>query len=129
MRISIWIPVIVACVTSVGAFITTVMNRVWQMKDRKADKLDRLQRTLDAHIAEDEKRDILYARRRIIDFSDECRRGTRHSEEHFNSILSDIDTYERYCNDHADFKNRQAVASIDFITEIYNECKRNNDFI
>lgn len=133
---NIWIPVIVACVTSIGAFITTLMNRVWQIRDRKSDKIDavsaevkEIKDTLKSHIAEDEIRDILQARRRIIDFADECRRGTKHSEEHFNNVLSDIDTYERYCNDHPNFENRQAVSSIAFVAEIYDQCKRDNDFI
>lgn len=136
MSISIWVPVIVSCVTATGAFITTILNRVWQIRDRKADKLDALskevkgiKKTLDNHIAEDEVRDILQARRRIIDFADECRRGTRHSEEHFNNVLSDIDTYERYCDEHPKFENRQAVLSISFITDVYDKCKRENDFI
>ena len=136
MSISIWIPVIVSCITATGAFITTILNRVWQIRDKKSDKLDALSAevksvkdTLDNHIAEDEMRDILQARRRIIDFSDECRRGTKHSEEHFNNVLSDIDTYERYCNEHPLFENRQAVSSIAFVAEVYDKCKRDNDFI
>ena len=65
----------------------------------------------------------------IIDFSDECRRGTRHSEEHFDNVLEDIDAYEKYCAAHPQFENRKAVQSIRFIVEIYDECKRKNDFI
>lgn len=133
---SIWIPVIVACVTSIGAFITTLLNRIWQVRDRKHDKIDavssevkEIKDTLKAHIAEDELRDIYQARRRIIDFADECRRGTQHSEEHYNNVLTDIDTYERYCNEHPNFENRQAVQSIAFIIEVYDKCKHENNFI
>lgn len=133
---NIWIPVIVACVTSIGAFITTLMNRVWQIRDRKSDKIDEvstevkeIKDTLKSHIAEDEIRDILQARRRIIDFADECRRGTKHSEEHFKNMLSDIDTYEHYCNDHPNFENRQAALSIAFVADVYDKCKRENNFI
>ena len=133
---NIWIPVIVACVTSIGAFITTLLNRIWQVRDRKHDKIDavssevkEIKDTLKAHIAEDELRDIYQARRRIIDFADECRRGTKHSEEHFKNMLSDIDTYEHYCNNHPNFENRQAALSIAFIADVYDKCKRENDFI
>lgn len=136
MSISIWIPVFVSCVTATGAFITTILNRIWQIRDRKSDKLDDLSKevksvkdTLDNHIAEDEMRDILQARRRIIDFADECRRGTKHSEEHFKNMLSDIDTYEHYCNNHPNFENRQAALSIAFVADVYDKCKRENDFI
>lgn len=133
---NIWIPVIVACVTSIGAFITTLMNRIWQVRDRKHDKIDavssevkEIKDTLKAHISEDELRDIYQARRRIIDFADECRRGTKHSEEHFKNMLSDIDTYEHYCNNHPNFENRQAALSIAFVADVYDKCKRENDFI
>ena len=134
--ISIWIPVIVSCITATGAFITTLLNRVWQIRDKKSDKIDSLSKevkgireTLDGHIAEDEMREVLQTRRRVIDFADECRRGTKHSEEHFNNVLSDIDAYERYCNDHPNFENRQAVSSIQFIMDVYDTCKRENNFI
>ncbi len=141
--ISIWIPVIVALVPSIGTFITVMLNRRWQKQDKtasnvvalaeavkgvKTDVKD-LRGVLDSHIAEDELRDILQARRRIIVFADECRRGEQHSEEHFKSILSDIDIYERYCSKHEDFKNKQAVLSIQFVTDCYDECQRDNNFI
>ena len=141
--ISIWIPVIVALVPSIGTFITVMLNRRWQKQDKTASNvvalaesvkgvktdLSALRGVLDSHIREDELRDILQARRRIIVFADECRRGERHSEEHFNSILTDIDTYERYCNKHEDFKNKQAVLSIRFVIDVYDQCRRDNDFI
>lgn len=140
---SVWIPVIVALIPSIATFITVILNRRWQKQDKtasnvvalaeavkgvKADVKD-LRGVLDSHIREDELRDILQARRRIIVFADECRRGEKHSEEHFNSILTDIDAYERYCGKHEDFKNKQAVLSIQFVTDVYDKCRRDNDFI
>ena len=130
------VSIVCALIALCGVLLNLFMPRIWSKKDKNADKLDalsqavnRVDKKLDAHIAEDEMRDILQARRRIIDFSDECRRGTKHSEEHFNNVLSDIDTYERYCNEHPLFENRQAVSSIAFVAEVYDKCKRDNDFI
>ncbi len=69
------------------------------------------------------------ARRRILEFADEIRRGIKHSLEHFNDILDDITYYTTYCNDHPKFQNDKAVRSIQRIEEVYDECMRNNDFL
>ena len=133
-----------AVIASLGAsliaaavsIISMYLQRKWKKDDQSAGKLDEIsaevqsvKNTLTAHIATDAEADAKQARRRIIDFSDECRRGTRHSEEHFDNVLEDIDAYEKYCAAHPQFENRKAVQSIRFIVEIYDECKRKNDFI
>lgn len=130
------VSIVCALIALGGVLLNLFMPRIWSKKDKNADKLDalssavaRVDKKLDNHIAEDEMRDILQARRRIIDFADECRRGTKHSEEHFKNMLSDIDTYEHYCNNHPNFENRQAALSIAFVADIYDKCKRENDFI
>ncbi|MCD8208530.1 MAG: hypothetical protein LUD72_11375 [Bacteroidales bacterium] len=69
------------------------------------------------------------ARYRIIRFDDEIRHKTRHTEEHFNQILDDINQYERYCSAHPDYPNLKAGMAIDNIKEIYRNCKNNNDFL
>lgn len=71
----------------------------------------------------------LDARRRIIDFADEIRRGVKHSLEHFNNILDDISYYKGYCNAHEDFKNEKAVRSIELIEHAYDQCMAENDFL
>lgn len=134
------IEIFIACggaiVAAIVSIVTLLLNRKWQKEDRSADKLDAIRvevrdvkTTLAAHIAADAEGDAKQARRRIIDFSDECRRGTLHSIEHFDNVLEDIDTYEKYCADHPKFENRKAVQSIQSILDIYEECKRENKFI
>ena len=79
---------------------------------------------------EERKMDKAYdARRRILQFADEIRRGIRHSLEHFNDILDDITYYTKYCDEHPSFQNDKAVRSIQRIEEVYDECMRNNDFL
>ena len=134
------IPIITACgsalIAAIVSIVTLILNRKWQKEDRTADRLDALsknigdvKKALEEHIAENAEQDALQARRRIIAFSDECRRGTRHSEEHFDNVLDDITMYERYCNEHPKFKNRKAESSTRFIMDIYDQTKRNNEFI
>lgn len=71
----------------------------------------------------------LEARRRILQFADEIRRGIKHSMEHFNNILEDITSYKDYCRTHEDFQNDKAVRSIQRIEEVFDESMRNNDFL
>ena len=125
-----------ALIAAAVSIVSLCLQRKWKKDDQSAGKLDEIsaevqsvKNTLTAHIATDAEADAKQARRRIIDFSDECRRGTRHSEEHFDNVLEDIDAYEKYCAAHPQFENRKAVQSIRFIVEIYDECKRKNDFI
>lgn len=125
-----------ALIAAAVSIVSLCLQRKWKKDDQSAGKLDEISAevqsvkdTLTAHIATDAEADAKQARRRIIDFSDECRRGTRHSEEHFDNVLEDIDAYEKYCAAHPQFENRKAVQSIRFIVEIYDECKRKNDFI
>lgn len=125
----IWMPVIAAAVTVAGTVINLLLQRHFAKKDKTADRISHLQSTLDTHIAEDAEHDAKQARRRIIGFADECRRGTRHSEEHFDNVLEDVDAYNKYCAAHPEFENSKAVQSIRFITDVYDRCKRTNDFI
>lgn len=68
-------------------------------------------------------------RAKILRFSDECRRGDKHSLEYFDDILSVIKEYEDYCREHPDFPNRKAVSAINRIQEAYDSANKNNDFI
>ena len=133
---SVTVSIICACLALLGVLLNLFMPRIWSKRDKSAGKLDTikleigdLKQTLAEHIEEDERRDILQARRRVIDFADECRRGVRHSEEHFNNVLDDITVYDRYCTSHPSFPNRQAESSIRLIMDVYDVCKRENDFI
>lgn len=69
------------------------------------------------------------ARYRILRFDDEIRHHVKHTEEHFNQILGDIDEYERYCHNHPDYKNSKAVLAIENTRRIYEKCRRENSFL
>jgi hypothetical protein len=69
------------------------------------------------------------ARYRIIRFDDEVRHKTRHTEEHFNQIIDDIDMYEAYCTKHPDYENNKARLAIRNIKDTYTKCKRENSFL
>lgn len=69
------------------------------------------------------------ARYRILRFDDEIRHKTRHSKEHFDQIIEDVDTYERYCRDHPRFPNEKAVSATDNVKRTYEKCKAENSFL
>ena len=69
------------------------------------------------------------ARYRIIRFNDEIRHDVRHTEEHFTQIIEDIDTYEKFCEEHPKFHNGKAVRSIANIRKIYDKCCEEHSFL
>lgn len=132
--------ILIACggsiVTAIVAITTLLLQRKWQKEDRTADritelsgKIDRVDDKLDSHIKKDAEQDARWARRRIINFADECRRDVKHSSEHFDSILDDITFYKKYCDANHAFKNEKAVHSIKYVEEVYDKTKKDNSFI
>lgn len=70
------------------------------------------------------------ARRRILNFDDELRRGVLHSQEQFNQIIEDADFYSSYCNAHStDYPNHKGVNAIANINAKYQLAKEKNNFI
>lgn len=125
-----------ALIAAIVSIVTLLLNRKWQREDRTSDriteltgKINTVQTTLDEHIKSDAENDAKQARRRIIVFADECRRGLQHSSEHFDSVLDDITFYRQYCDDHPKFRNEKAAHSIKYIDDVYDKTKRDNAFI
>ena len=92
-------------------------------------KLGKIEKRMDKMEAEDAEREVKNARIRIIRFGDECSHDVRHSREHFEQVIEDVDSYETYCRDHPEFKNNKAVLTIKIIKETYQRRLLNNDFI
>jgi len=132
--------ILIACggalIAAVASIISLLLQRKWQKEDRTADritelsgKIDNVDTKLDDHIKKDAEQDARWARRRIINFADECRRDVKHSSEHFDSILDDITFYRRFCDQHPLFKNEKAIHSIKYVEEVYDKTKKDNSFI
>lgn len=75
------------------------------------------------------ERDAINCRIRILRFSDEIRRGVAHSEESYNQVMSDIDSYENYCKAYPEFKNNKTVVAKKRIKAEYETCLESNDFL
>lgn len=69
------------------------------------------------------------SRYRILRFDDEILHDIKHTKEHFDSILIDINVYEAFCERNPEFKNNVAKSSIKHIKDIYQECKEEKKFL
>lgn len=78
---------------------------------------------------EEELERVRQARQRILRFNDEILFEKRHSKEHFDEILDDIDTYEEYCRTHEEYENNKAVLAIATIREVYKDCLKTHNFL
>lgn len=121
-----------------SSVLTVIINRVFNILDRKKDKQDQIiseinemKSELYKHIEDDEKHRADMSRARILRFSDELRRGISHSEESFNNILEDIDNYISYCTQHESvYINSKANATIRNIKTTHDKCIRGEmDFL
>lgn len=92
-------------------------------------RLDKMQKTLDNHIREDEDDNARNRRYRILRFYDEMCEGRLHSESHFEDILDDIDEYEKYCEKHPDYKNNRGKLAMQYITNTYDKLKTKGGFL
>jgi hypothetical protein len=92
-------------------------------------KVDRLETEVQAMRKADGEQEAINCRYRILRFGDEVKHGTRHSQEHFEQILADIDDYEIYCKDHKDFKNNKTKVTTERILDVYRKCVETDDFL
>ena len=122
--------------SGIMAILLAWLQRKWKKEDNSADQLavlsknlDKLEKRIDRMEAKDEEREAKNARIRILRFGDECRFDVKHSQEHFEQIIEDVDAYETFCADHPDFKNNKAALTIQIIKETYQRRLLNNDFL
>ena len=92
-------------------------------------KVDKLEKDLKEQKEYTERQTAKGCRIRILRFGDEILHGVYHSKEHFDQILLDISKYEHYCDDHPEFPNGKAVATIKQIKNTYQKCLENNNFL
>lgn len=132
--------ILLACGSAfVTGLFTLVLSNITYKREQKKKKdmryeqiltkLDGIENKLNRHIADDERNRVEEGRTRFLRFGDECRCGVLHTEEHWNDIMKDIDTYKDFCRRHVDYKNERAVRTIDYLLEKYDEHIKNNTFL
>ena len=93
------------------------------------DKVNSLSEDVRALKDEDAERWASLSRSHILRFGDELLHGVPHSKEHFDQILLDISKYEDYCDEHPNYKNNIANATIRQIKNTYQKCLEDNKFL
>lgn len=99
----------------------------------KLEALENAQREskqdLERHIAIDDERNADLHRARILQFNNELLRDIPHTREDFIEILSEIDNYDRYCENHEGYQNNRAVHAIANIGRVYDDRLKKHDFL
>ena len=68
------------------------------------------------------------ARRRILRFNDEAIFGMKHTREHFDEVIADIDNYESFCRENTDYQNNKGKMAMKNIKDIYQKRIAENKF-
>ena len=121
---AIWATILVGFLGSsaIFGFLEFIIRR-WDAKKGMLAEVRQLR-------ADFEENKAVEARRRLLQFSDALiHEDRKHSKEYFDQVMDDITMYEKYCDDHKDFKNNRAVASINHIKKVYNERLEKKDFL
>lgn len=77
-----------------------------------SDKIDEL-------AAQFEEYRAIQARVHILRFSDDLKNNIWHSQEFYRQLLCDLDTYEKFCASHPEFKNGMTVLAAENIRNEY----------
>ena len=115
--VSVFIEITPVKINPVSKFLAWLGRKINSEVIAKVDRL------------ETEMQEAINCRYRILRFGDEVKHGTRHSQEHFEQILADIDAYEIYCKDHKDFKNNKTKVTTERILDVYRKCVETDDFL
>lgn len=106
-----------------------VMQQVNSFNENITEQVQNLSKKIDTIEKTEELDRVHAARKRILRFNDEILCGQLHSKEHFDEILTDITTYEHYCNNHGDYENNKAVLAIKTIKRCYDKCMEEHSFL
>ena len=86
-----------------------IVGTILQRVDELDNKIDTNNTKLNQKMDERQARE---RRIRILRFSDEIRLRQKHSEEHFNLIIDDIDGYLLFCGINPEFQNSKTEHAI-----------------
>lgn len=122
-----FITILIAVLSSAGAF--SLIQFLIQRKDKKSDMQTKILNKLGEIETKFDERDARIARENILRFDDELIAGVHHSREYFRVILEDdVDNYEKYCSEHANFKNSFTAEAVAHIRNVYKDLVSSGKF-
>jgi len=123
MLITGLVSVLVALVSSSG---------FWSRMEKKSglnEKMDEIEKGQKVISEKIDINEVKSARRHILRFNDELLDNIRHTKEYFDDVLSDCDTYDKYCQSHPDFPNNRTKFAEENIKRAYQKCQIDHDFL
>nr|DAQ74919.1 MAG TPA: hypothetical protein [Caudoviricetes sp.] len=115
--------------TALFTFIGKILTKEFSESQKAlVDRVDVLSDKIEAVAESVAETRAIAARVRILRFGDEIIGKQVHSRESFVQIFTDIDTYDKFCRSHLDFKNHNTVSATRLINDAYDERSRKNDF-
>ena len=124
--VSVFIEITPVKINPVSKFLAWLGRKI---NGEVISKVDKLENQITTMQKVNDEQEAINCRYRILRFGDEVKHGTRHSQEHFEQILADIDAYEIFCKDHKDFKNNKTRVTTERILDVYRECVETDDFL
>lgn len=124
--VSVFIEITPVKINPVSKFLAWLGRKI---NGEVISKVDKLEDQITTMQKVNDEQEAINCRYRILRFGDEVKHGTRHSQEHFEQILADIDAYEIFCKDHKDFKNNKTRVTTERILDVYRECVETDDFL
>ena len=113
------------------AFLQFLISRHDKRKDDMKgikDELEAIKKDIKNLDEKGDRREAVNCRVRILRFEDELQENRRHSKDSFDQVMTDITTYDQYCEQHPDFKNSQTAATVDHIQKVYADRLEKHDF-
>lgn len=118
-----------------GGFLSFVQFLISRHDTKHSDldgirnEIKQLRSDLDAIDKKSDLREAVNARVRILRFNDELLEGRKHSKDSYDQTMSDITSYESFCEAHPDFKNNQTALTIENINRSYSKRLERHDFL
>ena len=115
--------------TALFTFIGKILTKEFSESQKAlVDRVDVLSDKIEVVAESVAETRAIAARVRILRFADEVIGKQAHSRESYVQIFTDIDTYDKFCRSHLDFKNHNTVSATRLINDAYDERSRKNDF-
>ena len=112
------------------SWLGSVFNKsIIERMDKQDEQIKELREEVTETRKEVNENSATSARYRILRFDDELLHGMRHTKEHFDQILVDIDIYEKFCIRNPDFRNNLATMAISHVKNVYQKCITENSFL
>ena len=115
-----------------SAFNGEVMKEIETLKTEMVDvntEVKGIKKDVSDIREEAKEREATNRRTRILEFGDGLLHGVNCSKEHFDQILLDVTAYEAYCDEHTNYKNSIAEATIKHIKKVYQQCLDQDGFL